>query len=649
MKKKRGNLKYILFFIIIGLITLTVTTMAFALNEEGNPTVKSMLDEHETDVVTLLTGNSDLRGKNIKETIANYNDRYLLGLAADFSVFMRNDVTPYQSDTEGRLAVGGDLIISTYWSDPPTYSVGVGDYWTQIPYDTLVRNRAGAATIILGGELFGLLNDTYYGEDGTKYEADDTFDIHGNPTKVPEQKSSKRLVLNRETEPDWITEENIPDGYVGSWQKVDKTQTYIYPLIDFDEIYDGPDGLIQTAKNLIEIQRTNKNTISWGEEEYTFPVYDEDLDEDVMVTAPLPIITFKYEGKSTDKRDCVYFNLSAEDYEHFRDAAVVKFENIPNLPKVRDVISTQGKDETWPYSYIVINVEGKGTIHLGNLEVADGSKSTSINGIFISDKPGYSTMAENNNTGVTSILYNFYEAEEIVIANSFQGTVFAPNADVTDEVMLIVNEELENAWWRDLSSWPDEWKEEEDWWLRAETIEDLWYYRGHLSGALIAKSFIGVTEFGYRPFTGPFYLMTGNLVVTKTVEGDVDPDKEFTFIVTVDESITGMYGDMEFVDGVATFKLKHGESITATDLPAELKYTVTEENEIGYYAKSSVNAVGEILEAETIEVEYVNVSLGMVMPNTVDIIVLVIILFITALGTIIALSSFKKHKYVNVK
>ncbi len=70
----------------------------------------------------------------------------------------------------------------------------------------------------------------------------------------------------------------------------------------------------------------------------------------------------------------------------------------------------------------------------------------------------------------------------------------------------------------------------------------------------------------------------GSLVVSKTVLGNAaDKNKAFTFTVTLnDSSVNGTYGDMNFVNGVATFTLKDGESKTATGLPNGTEYTVSE-------------------------------------------------------------------------
>ena len=78
----------------------------------------------------------------------------------------------------------------------------------------------------------------------------------------------------------------------------------------------------------------------------------------------------------------------------------------------------------------------------------------------------------------------------------------------------------------------------------------------------------------------------GNLTVTVTDTGEgADPARQWQFRVGLsDTEITGQYGDMNFTDGVATFTLQSGQSLTAKDLPEGVKYTVTEleANQDGY-------------------------------------------------------------------
>ena len=74
--------------------------------------------------------------------------------------------------------------------------------------------------------------------------------------------------------------------------------------------------------------------------------------------------------------------------------------------------------------------------------------------------------------------------------------------------------------------------------------------------------------------------LTGDLIVQKIIAGNAASiNKEYNFKVTLsDTSINGLYGDMTFVNGVAEFTLKGGERVFAKDLPAGVKYTVTEDD-----------------------------------------------------------------------
>ena len=73
---------------------------------------------------------------------------------------------------------------------------------------------------------------------------------------------------------------------------------------------------------------------------------------------------------------------------------------------------------------------------------------------------------------------------------------------------------------------------------------------------------------------------TGSLTVSKTVSGSRgSKTREFTFTVTLgDASVNGEYGEMTFHDGEAVFTLKHGESKTATGLPAGIRYAAAFHN-----------------------------------------------------------------------
>lgn len=100
----------------------------------------------------------------------------------------------------------------------------------------------------------------------------------------------------------------------------------------------------------------------------------------------------------------------------------------------------------------------------------------------------------------------------------------------------------------------------------------------------------------------------GNLTVTKNVTGSGDPAEEFHFTVQLsDETISGAYGEMTFQNGVAEVVLRHGESVTATDLPVGVAYTVTEtEANQGAYTTQSSGETGSIPCGDTAEAVFTN-------------------------------------------
>ena len=110
-------------------------------------------------------------------------------------------------------------------------------------------------------------------------------------------------------------------------------------------------------------------------------------------------------------------------------------------------------------------------------------------------------------------------------------------------------------------------------------------------------------------FENKFNRPTGSLTVTKTVAGDLgDQNANWNFTVTLnDTTINGTYGKMTFANGVAQIVLKHGESKTATDLPAGATYTVveTEANQNGY-ATTATDATGTIEKDQTKTAAFTN-------------------------------------------
>lgn len=147
-------------------------------------------------------------------------------------------------------------------------------------------------------------------------------------------------------------------------------------------------------------------------------------------------------------------------------------------------------------------------------------------------------------------------------------------------------------------------------------------------------------------FTNTYEMMNpeaGTLIVKKTVSGDgADYNKAFTFTVELKspefivipadplhnnpapsaspQPVVAKYGDVEFINGKATFTLKHNEKKTMTGIPAGMTYTVTESDNAGYTVTvngtKETTATGKIESGKTATVAFNNYKAGNNYPDT---------------------------------
>ena len=115
-------------------------------------------------------------------------------------------------------------------------------------------------------------------------------------------------------------------------------------------------------------------------------------------------------------------------------------------------------------------------------------------------------------------------------------------------------------------------------------------------------------------FVNEKVLITGKLTISKSITGrlkDEDHDTAFQFVLALDDD-TITTADAEeygvvFEDGKASFSLKDGESITITNLPAGVGYTVTELSQDGWkLAETHGDTTGIVPEDDTAEIAFVN-------------------------------------------
>lgn len=101
---------------------------------------------------------------------------------------------------------------------------------------------------------------------------------------------------------------------------------------------------------------------------------------------------------------------------------------------------------------------------------------------------------------------------------------------------------------------------------------------------------------------------TGSLKLTKTVtaaDGLTAPDATFSFTITLDKKISGVFSGTAFVDGVATVYLRDGESKTIAGLPAGAAYTVTE-GAVAGFTPAATGDTGKIEKGETATAAFTN-------------------------------------------
>ena len=102
----------------------------------------------------------------------------------------------------------------------------------------------------------------------------------------------------------------------------------------------------------------------------------------------------------------------------------------------------------------------------------------------------------------------------------------------------------------------------------------------------------------------------GSLSISKSLVGEENSQTNFEFELKLpyNKKINGLYGDLEFTNGVSYFTLKDGETKTATNLPANAYYVVKESKTDGYKV-GSTNEKGKIPVADTQLVTFTNTRL----------------------------------------
>lgn len=532
--------------------------------EDGNIVDGVKYSPKELSEVELLIGNgSELaRGaSNAADVISNAEMKYFLGIASDFCVFLENDFVPTAADAEGRVAVGGSVY---YGKTDGNYQIGAGDYTT----GTILKETdnytgvSGFAQLIVGGNIIkrvspfstrsinGIFSLPSAEEDLYKRFVVGTNFDYNSSDHLYNVKWDGRIQIGYG---DSVIYDNS-DGHThyysdyNSTTKASDEQSQIYitkspnPLIDFNYTFDYIRG---QSERLKDINQTTGATAAWS-------------DNTLNCTVP---------EDCTDKT--VYFVIDSWT----DNPSEINFTNIPTY------VDEDGNEKL---ANIIVTCNGE-EIKIGR------SVNTKINGNSIT--VGHDGNS-NNHKYSESILYNFHEATDILLNGNFNGTILAPEADVRTFSLQDVcggkystMEELKAALFSDDTSLSDK-----------KGILDAMSCKGHLSGSLIAKSFIGGEEFGYRPYRGTIDILGSKagyaVPFDKFITGTDNPLAGATFAVT-DENGKNVLswtsdGTTKYAEIPAEVDFTGETDYSAEDAVLEIThtYTVSEKNAPTGYIKS---------------------------------------------------------------
>lgn len=416
---------------------------------------------------------------------------FFLGYASDFCAFIEGDFEATDADAEGRMFVGGDLSFTNVWN----YQVGSGDYGNFKPMNETeeYQDIYGYASAIVGGKLYriGTLStgdlkwvDRNQTDQGVRHINNSTVFY------LPEEGLYKSFVVgnvndslhlaNSKDIPYTNADDYCNHDYPGeNCSDCQNIHSYLENTNELAQIYqyDNVNEILEKTFDLLRMRSSNLGQIK------------------AIDVSPVDR-TLTLDASNIGDVETVYFNLILpnQDDDPYGDWDN-KITNIRIIvPDERITLSGENGNDYSNGQKTVSNLDLNIVVNCGEqvINIDNGETHTFIvpssnrdgQGYKISnhgkDQNTYVDLNHTNNHPVSSnILYNFYNAQNVRISGNFNGTILAPNADVTAPEAC----------------------------------------PGHLSGALISKSFKGGLEFGYRPYRG------GNDILGMTSGYEIPLDK----------------------------------------------------------------------------------------------------------------------------
>lgn len=486
--------------------------------KNGNIIGNNIYSPGELSLKTLLVGEGSgvawaENCNDIDDLMDAAMDEYFLGIANDFCAFIEGDFAATDADAEGRVLIGGDLTFNGH-KDEWNYQIGSGNYsdMTNLEATDNYKDRIfNFASVIVGGRMENINTlSTGYGHDRNGKK---DWNIEDRKVKDADYHS---VNINSQYAQDAYTVYYKPDeglykrfliGNIDDSKHIfyeDDKKVYVGYTSSHSHDYPGDCGETCPHEYLAQTNELAQ-MYQYSEIPYIVQKSFEQIRERSLLLSKKKTVsaategehTGQFVGPGTDSNvKTVYFNIDSWDKR-----GEIEFWDIP-----------EGAN-------IVVNVKGT------NPEL--GTLKTKINGNSINNEDNERT---NNHVDSQRILYNFYEAKTLDISGNFNGTILAPNADVTSPAAC----------------------------------------PGHLSGALIAKSFKGGLEFGYRPYRGAADILgssSGYVIPVDKFDNNNKPLPGASFEIVDNDT-------QELVSAwISSDKTKYASIPTAVDYSGETDYT----------------------------------------------------------------------------
>lgn len=453
-------------------------------NESGNMADSISGNERRSEAELLIGNGYDwAEGLTTADAVIEAaKKKYFLGIASDFCVFLEGGFKPKTADAEGRVAARY-IDASGVGYD---YQIGSGDYGNDVKLENTdnYKGITNFAHIIAGDSNSEVANNGKITDIATA-NGDDKKTLVVNAADINDCKHHNGQKVYGSCE----------------WCDGQGDQIYQKELINFDKEFEYIRSQSEKLSKINGIEITADDIIG---DEVIFDAGEGCTNEVVYFTVDASLIgqftgkTFRF--KNIPKLDGT-IKSEIKDDKIYGEDVIKEFPQIANI-----VINVKGSN----YNSNSGN-EGPATDKTIDFGIGKPNiTNTYVNDILVSNinRPGIEGGDEatnnktNNHPYSEKILYNFNEADYIYMNSNFNGTILAPNAEVYGS--------YKNA---------------------DGTLKDNGCH-GHLSGSLIAKSFEGGLEFGYRPYRGTVDILPSNsgygVPIKKLIEdGDVLPGATF--------------------------------------------------------------------------------------------------------------------------